>query len=790
MSPILVLVATVFGSTQVGGGSGSASRLQAAIDACPTTGCEIELTDSVYRMENQVWIQDKEGVRLRSTGAVPAKLRWEDSLLVPDTTGTAALFRLRPLPGAGRPSLPSGWLRWPSAYKGGEGTLVDSTNPWASSGHQHNGMILVKNSKGIRLEGLVLDGIRPAIFANKAVWNQMYDLVHGSVGVGIFQSRGVEIVGGELRGFWAAVYMNDRNSSCASWTGGSKATPWADCGLMGNHLVEGNRIHHNKFGVYSEAAWDLGSVFRDNLAWRNGQLPATETVTSKSAAASNDNLDIAGGFLHVKDVVFPAHVATRNTIADSGASRPYGWAYYRAAANALWSDNLLEMKGSPSASYSNPLTHYLHVFTGAKSPHLWNLGLLSGFQTVINLSGASLVDSGFHWTAKRAVPRDTLDGKLTGGLYKGIPGDTVDTVISGVPTRLARVRWVTIFFDTTLIDTTCATGCWFNFDTNMKYPFSGSSIAWYGRLRGGDSVWARFVIPDGRTVAHKFTYSDISDSTARFRLQYEKDTLAAWTKNLAISAKARFASVDPASPAFLTLDTSLEGSLALLGKLGDVRTRVGALGPDGKPFQEPVRLRTRGHGVLDKAKGELLLPVAITGLLEGVSRLIVRRIWVAARPIDPVRVEASTPDMVERRVLPLTLSDILPTDTIIRVPFNDAGADSLYQVDLWLAAIAGNDTLDVTPMAWSASSVMGTSRTTSGIGQKTSNLGWRRDGRFLILLDGVPRRSLAFFDARGARVELPVRTDTQDARIDLGGLPRGVWHPRLQGSRPIAATGR
>ena len=75
MSPILVLVATVFGSTQVGGGSGSASRLQAAIDACPTTGCEIELTDSVYRMENQVWIQDKEGVRLRSTGAVPATVR-------------------------------------------------------------------------------------------------------------------------------------------------------------------------------------------------------------------------------------------------------------------------------------------------------------------------------------------------------------------------------------------------------------------------------------------------------------------------------------------------------------------------------------------------------------------------------------------------------------------------------------------------------------------------------------------------------------------------------------------
>jgi len=233
MTPILLLVAA-FGSTQVGGGSGSAARLQAAIDACPAIGCEIELTDSVYNMENQVWIQDKEEVRLRSTGSVPAKLRWEDSLLAPDLTGTAALFRLRSPAGGDRPNLPSGWLRWPSAHSGGEGTLSDSTNPWSSSGHQHNGMILVKDSRGVRLERLVLDGIRPAIFANKAVWNQMYDLVHGSVGVGIFHSRGVEIVQGELRGFWAAVYMNDRNSSCASWTGGKTASPWTECGTMGN----------------------------------------------------------------------------------------------------------------------------------------------------------------------------------------------------------------------------------------------------------------------------------------------------------------------------------------------------------------------------------------------------------------------------------------------------------------------------------------------------------------------------------------------------------------------------
>lgn len=303
-------------------------------------------------------------------------------------------------------------------------------------------------------------------------------------------------------------------------------------------------------------------------------------------------------------------------------------------------------------------------------------------------------------------------------------------------------------------------------------------------------MWARFVHPDGSVAAHKFSSPDICDSTTGFRLRNETDTSVSWGRNLTISVNARWQSLDPATPGFLTLDTAFSGSRDLLVRHGGKRSRVGALGADGTSSQEPVRVRTRGHGRLEKTKGELVLPVSITGRLDGVSRLVVRRIWVTARPIDAARVEGSTPEIVERRVLPLTLSDILPTDTLIRVPFSDAGADSLYQVDLWLAAIAGNDTLDATPMAWSAASVMGASVHTSGTRQHLSTATWKRSGQFLVLLDGIQRKSVVFFDANGARMELPVQPGPQGMVVDLAGLPRGLWHPRLQGSRPVVAGWR
>ncbi len=79
---------------QVQGGSGSAQRIQAALDACPSTGCTIALPDAEYRMESMVWILGRTDIRMVGTGSQPPVLVWEDSLLQADSTGTAKLFQI------------------------------------------------------------------------------------------------------------------------------------------------------------------------------------------------------------------------------------------------------------------------------------------------------------------------------------------------------------------------------------------------------------------------------------------------------------------------------------------------------------------------------------------------------------------------------------------------------------------------------------------------------------------------------------------------------------------------
>jgi len=784
--PLFVAVSAALAGTSVSGGSGSAARLQDALDACPVVGCEIELPDSLYAMEHQLWIHGKEGVRLRSTGSRPAVLRWEDSLLAPDGTGAAKLFRMTPPVGGSRPNLAAGWLRWPTASKGGAGTLGDSTNPWASNGFQHNGLVLVLSSRSVRLEGLVLDGIRPAAFVNRYVWDGMYDLVHGSVGLCAFQSRGVEFVDGEIRNFWAGVYWNDRNVACAAWEGGAFDRPWQECGAMGGHLVEANRIHGNKFGIFSEGAWDLGSVVRDNLAWDNydrAQRGTGASTTPKEVLSSSENISRGGGLLYVRDVVFPAHVVTRNTTIDTGEARAYGWGSHRAAANALWSDNLLEMRAGSVAG--SPLSSYLHLFSNAAAPHLWNTGVLANVGNSVGMSSAVIVDSTIRWTAKVAVPRDTLDGKLAGGKVVGMPGDSVDTVIAGTPVRLARVKWVTIFYDTVSRDTSCAKGCWMPATATIWGVEPGLGSFWNIAYLAGDSVTASFKAPDMSTVVRTAWFSMLADSTAPFRLR-NMDTVGVWERNLVGSANAGFVSSDPLRPGFLGLDTSRPGTRRLLA-FGSPRARVGALAADGSLRQEPIRLRARGHGRWDKAAGELVLPIGISGRLAGVERLVVRRAWIAARPIDPLKVASNTPAMAERRKMPLSLPVVSPTDTVVRIPFADVGSDSLFQVDLWLAGIAGSDTIEATPMAWSIATPMGSSLVASVSRERSLSRIWDVRGRSL-RIEGGAASTLAFVNARGSRRVLPVRDRGAWSECDLSALPAGVWIPHLPGARPVVVS--
>lgn len=668
------------------------------------------------------------------------------------------------------------------AYEGGEGTAADLVNPLSTTGFQHNGLVLVKSSRSVRLEGLVLDGVRPAAFVNPDIWNKVFDLIHGSVGVSALQSRGVEIVGCELKGFWVAMYIKDRNLDCASWMGGAQARPWSSCGTMGGHLVEGNRIHGNTVGIYAESAWDLGSVFRDNLAWDNFTRARTQTGTSvypPAVLASMDYAQLDGGFMRLKDNLFPAHVVTRNTIVDTGTATPYGWTRYNVTPNALWSDDLVELRGS----FQN-LTSSDHIFSTAAYPHLWNTSVLGNLEKSNTIYGGTVVDSTIRWQSTTLVPRDTLDGRLAGGLIISVPGETYDTLINGQLVKWVRFHDATIFYDTIRRDTTCAKGCNLMASPTVNVPVSSGWIAWDGVLQAGDSVPVRVRAPDGVSFLERTIWEPgASDSTQPFRLR-EMDQSIAWQRKLVLSANARWGNQDPSHPNFLALDTTLAGTRRLLA-LGGSRLRVGAIGSDGRVGQESIRLRTRGHGRWDKQLGQLVLPVSITGRLAGVEKLVVRKAWIAARPFDLSAVQINTMKFSERRVLPASLPEFAPTDTVLRIPFLDAGRDSLYQVDLWLAGVVGTDTVDATPMAWSIATVMRGSQTVGQPVRPATQASWYQRGHTLVLFSPNMPTHLEFLDVRGSRVSLPVMERAGSGTVDLSLLPAGLWIPRLEGARPV-----
>lgn len=72
-----------------------------------------------------------------------------------------------------------------------------------------------------------------------------------------------------------------------------------DLQKTGNHLIENNRIHHNSFGIYFEATWNLGSVIRYNLIYENHHPTTAFATEVKELTGEGRNLP--GGAIAFKD---------------------------------------------------------------------------------------------------------------------------------------------------------------------------------------------------------------------------------------------------------------------------------------------------------------------------------------------------------------------------------------------------------------------------------------------------------------------------------------------------------
>ena len=330
------------------GGTGQYQDLQQAIDACPATGCDIVLTDSVYQLPREIWISNKSSVRLRRseesrTAGIRPRLHF------------AAGFDPFSVKGTPIDSLdaerPSGWLKWPTSSTTSVGGSANTTNPYSPTGYLYNGMIVVANSKDVSLEGLRLDGTQPRTFVNTAAWNGMYDLIHGNVGIDLFQSLRVRIQESEISGFYTGVFSYGHNP-----LGRTVLNPNDDCSnppiplafpeAVGDHVVERNLLHDNIWAIRSQKETDLGSTIRFNLAWNN--LNRSWSTLKTASPTEGDNQ--AGGFIHLHQVPTAIHRIHNNTVA--GSPLILGTSAVQAGVQHLFYNNIV---GGFEAIHRSPL---------------------------------------------------------------------------------------------------------------------------------------------------------------------------------------------------------------------------------------------------------------------------------------------------------------------------------------------------------------------------------------------------------------------------------------------------
>lgn len=293
------------------GAVGTHTSIQAAVNACPASGCNIWLVDSVYQLPREIWIGGKNNLVIEPSPALTLagtrpRLKFASNAGRFADSGTAS--------NPGDPLRPAGWKTWPINDTDLPGGSRNTTNPYSTTGFQYNGLVVVDSSSNIRLNGLLLDGGTPQYFVNKGVWDGKWDVMFGSVGVNLHHSKDVVIRGCEIRGFFSAIYINNANrggsvAPADSLDAGVPTSPGSAAGKMGGHLVERNLVHDNWWAVYDEMEWDVGSTFRFNVC--TGNFNTRFTTSNDSTSEANNQ---AGGFLYLKDAPRAIHRIHNNTI--------------------------------------------------------------------------------------------------------------------------------------------------------------------------------------------------------------------------------------------------------------------------------------------------------------------------------------------------------------------------------------------------------------------------------------------------------------------------------------------
>jgi hypothetical protein len=108
MAAILLMAGVKSAQAQVQfnvGAGQTYSSIQAAVNACPSSGCVLTLTDTVYKLSNTVLIYKKSNLTIKGATGIKPVVRFQDkgTLAGPYFTASDSASGYQP----------AGWKQWP-----------------------------------------------------------------------------------------------------------------------------------------------------------------------------------------------------------------------------------------------------------------------------------------------------------------------------------------------------------------------------------------------------------------------------------------------------------------------------------------------------------------------------------------------------------------------------------------------------------------------------------------------------------------------------------------------------
>lgn len=383
---------------QVAKTGGTHASLQAAVDACPNTGCRIELLDSLYSFSEPLRIRGKsdlEMVGARPDGSRPLlrielsareladipsvaghtatntrTIVWKASTK-PDTivdldgtrsvrshdldlgpVGKVARFFLAPgrdSNGLPDPARPSGWMVAPFTQAFTEDAAVP---PELMAGYQFPALVQIERSRRVKVSRLEFDGELPLEFKTSSLWAGMFSQISGVAAIATHGSLMTRVEACAFHGWSIAFRAVDRNpgglyTDLMVAEGTMPTVDWkplSNPSAMGGHIFEGNLAWRNRMVVLLESGWDLGSSIRFNRAWDNGWSRLV-TPGSRSGISESDFSSYDGGFARLHDVVYPTTVVQGNTLVRNHSE--FSWGGWRASSGQLFLDNVVVKRDHP-----------------------------------------------------------------------------------------------------------------------------------------------------------------------------------------------------------------------------------------------------------------------------------------------------------------------------------------------------------------------------------------------------------------------------------------------------------